>query len=260
VPELPEVETIARQLAPLVTGRVIKGIRVLDPKLRAVSRSRLAGDRIIRVFRTGKQLAIELSGPRWLVIHLRMTGRLTWQQAPVARRHLRLRLRLEGGNLCLHDARRFGTVQVVDELVEPGGLDPTSRRFTLAALEALIGSGRQPVKPWLLRQDRLVGLGNIYASEILFEAGIDPRRAVGSLAPAELRRLHRCTRAVLRRAIRACGTTFSDFQDARGGTGSYQRYLRVYGREEQACPGCGGAISRLEQQQRSTFFCPVCQR
>jgi len=267
MPELPEVETVARQLAPLVAGRVIRGVQIHDPKLRQVARERLTGGTIESVRRIGKQVVLQLRQGRgvrrWLVIHLRMTGRLIWRAAPARceRSHLRLRLRLDGGSLCFYDLRRFGTVQVLDrpDGAATAGLDPTSPAFTARALEELLRGGRGQLKPWLLRQDRLVGLGNIYCSEILFEAGLAPHRAVGTLTDEEVARLHRTTRAVLRRAIRHCGTTFSDFQDAQGLTGSYQRYLKVYGREGQPCPRCCGPVRR-EQQQRSTFFCPRCQR
>ncbi|NJN63501.1 MAG: hypothetical protein HC882_00595 [Acidobacteria bacterium] len=119
----------------------------------------------------------------------------------------------------------------------------------------LLRNARQPLKTWLLRQDRLVGIGNIYASEILHEAGLDPFRAGGELEPVETRRLHRALKAVLRRAIRYCGTTFSDFQDAHGVTGSYQTRLRVYGREGEPCKRCGAPIVRVSQAQRSTYYC-----
>lgn len=265
MPELPEVETVARQLAPLIEGRAILSIHVHDPKLRALSRKRLSGDAVAAVQRVGKQVALQLSSGRWIAVHLRMTGRLIWRAGSARgadRAHLRLRLRLDGGSLFFYDVRRFGTVQIVDgrEAIEPEGLDPTSRRFTQRALANLLRGGRGAIKPWLLRQDRLVGLGNIYCSEILFEAGIAPARIAGSLTSSEIQRLHHATRAVLRSAIRACGTTFSDFQDAQGLTGSYQRYLKVYGREEAPCPTCGAAVHRIEQQQRSTFYCPTCQR
>jgi formamidopyrimidine-DNA glycosylase len=265
VPELPEVETVARQLAPLIQGRGVLSVHVYDPKLHALSRQRLAGDAVVEVRRVGKQVALRLSTDRWIAVHLRMTGRLIWRPGPARggeRAHLRLRLRLDGGSLFFFDVRRFGTVQIFADLeaLEPEGLDPTSRRFTTSALTQLLQGGRGAIKPWLLRQDRLVGLGNIYCSEILFEAGIAPARPAGSLTSPEIQRLHHATRSVLRRAIRACGTTFSDFQDARGLTGSYQHYLKVYGREEAPCPTCGATVRRIEQQQRSTFFCPTCQR
>jgi len=269
LPELPEVETVARQLAPRLGGRRVRGLRVFDPLLRVRSVPVVAGRTVRDVRRSGKRVLIELS-PRaslrdglWLAVHLRMTGRLTWvdEGVPVERAHLRARFRLDRGSLLFHDTRRFGTMDWFGSLeeTEPGGIDPLSRGLTARKMEQLIGGSSQNVKAWLLRQDRLVGLGNIYASEILFVAAISPLRAAGSLTAAERERLLRATRQVLRRAIRNCGTTISDFQDARGLTGSYQYYLKVYGREDEPCGGCGAPVVRLVQQQRSTFYCARCQ-
>jgi formamidopyrimidine-DNA glycosylase len=194
-----------------------------------------------------------------------MTGRLVWSDSvkKAEPEHLRARLLLDGGGgVLFYDVRRFGTIKLHRSLDEARstGVDPLDRAFSAAGLRRLLGQSQQAIKPWLLRQDRLAGLGNIYASEILFEAGIDPMREAGSLTRDEASRLHRSMRRVLKRAIRHCGTTFSDFQDARGLTGSYQRYLKVYGREGEACSVCGGPLQRVVQQQRSTFFCPRCQR
>lgn len=281
MPELPEVETVARQLHVHVAGRVLRGVALLDPRLGEPPVARLAGLTVRRVFRLGKQVAFELSGaggldPAWLLVHLRMTGRLLWRPVPprrFERRHLRATLMLGpggstrprapgGGTVFFYDPRRFGTIAVHRclEHARPAGVDPLDPGLDAGRLAGLLGVGRQPIKPWLLRQDRLVGLGNIYACEILHRARIDPRRAVGSLTRPETTRLLEALRTVLTRAIDACGTTFSDFQTADGVTGSFQRFLRVYAREGQPCAACGAAIVRLVQQQRSTYFCPRCQR
>ena len=140
----------------------------------------------------------------------------------------------------------------------PDGVEPLSPELTPAVYAGLLDGSAQPLKPWLLRQDRLVGLGNIYASEILHAARLSPFREAGSLDRNEVRRLHGATRRILERAIRACGTTFSDFQDARGVEGSYQRYLAVYEREGRPCRRCRAPIERVVQQQRSTYYCPQC--
>lgn len=268
MPELPEVETVARQLRPLTAGLQVKGLVVLDQLLGSPPVSTLPGRTLAMVSRLGKFVIFELTHPQketlWLAVHLRMTGRLIWSPgAPSGpARHLRARLLLSGGEVCFFDPRRFGTLQILSSLqgVQPAGLDPTTSAFTVQALTGLLGRGKQELKAWLLRQDKLVGLGNIYASEILFEARIDPRREAGSLTRAEIRRLHQSTCEVLGRAIQNCGTTFSDFQGARGKIGGYQKYLKVYKREGEACVQCGGAIARLSQQGRSTFFCGRCQR
>lgn len=267
MPELPEVETVARQLAPVLRGRRILAAALIDPKLHDPRlTAELPGRPILDVRRMGKQVVIELGGDgrRWLCIHLRMTGRLGVVQSPPTPLALPLRaaLELDRGWLLFTDPRRFGTLRLVrsESLARPAGAEPLSRRFTATALAALIGGSRTPIKPWLLRQDRITGLGNIYAAEILFTARIDPGRPAASLDDGEVRRLHRATRRILRAAIEACGTTFSDFQDARGVSGGYGRYLAVYGHEGEPCRRCGAPVARAVQQQRATFWCPGCQR
>jgi len=191
-----------------------------------------------------------------------MTGRLIYDEAYSTRvPHLRARFRLDRGSLIFVDPRRFGTFSWYRRYADllPKAIEPLSRRLTARRLEGLVAGCRSPIKTWLLRQDRLVGLGNIYASEILFEAGIAPDRQAGSLDDVELRDLTRAIKKILRSAIRHCGTTFSDFQDADGAEGSYQRFLRVYSRAGEACRRCGGTIERIVQQQRSTFSCRGCQ-
>jgi len=269
MPELPEVETVARQLAPRLTGRVVRGLRILDPRLRREGTPRLAGRTIRHVARSGKRVLIEMSGasrtgsPVWLAVHLRMTGRLIWADpvSPDGSRHLRARIRLDRGELRFLDARRFGTFDWYRSAsaAAPAGHEPLSDELTVGKLRELINGSGQELKAWLLRQDRLVGLGNIYASEILHAARLSPFRAAGSLDVGQIRGLRASTRRILRRAIRNCGTTFSDFQDARGVEGSYQGYLAVYGRDGEPCPRCGATVERAVQQQRSTFFCRGCQ-
>jgi len=269
MPELPEVETVARQLAPFVVGREVRGLSILDPLLRAQRTPRVAGRTIDRVYRSGKRVLLEFSPvprggrPLVLAVHLRMTGRLLWEEGWVRcpPDHLRARFRLDGGELLFADTRRFGTFHwyASAEQARPTGLEPLSPELTTRRLGQLIGGSPQNVKAWLLRQDRLVGLGNIYASEILHRARISPFRPAGSLTSAELKRLHGSTRHTLRRAIENCGTTFSDFQDARGVEGSYQQFLAVYDRDGETCRRCGESIRRVVQQQRSTYHCPGCQ-
>jgi len=270
MPELPEVETIVRQLQPRLAGRRIVSLRIFDPKLETGKKNELPGRRILTVTRLGKQVCLELSGRNkqdrklWLLFHLRMTGRLLIESCTAGQneKHLRARMALDRGSLLFYDMRRFGRILVLDSAQEalPGGIDPLSGRFTSRKLAELSAGSSQEIKPWLLRQDRLVGLGNIYASEILFASGIDPRRQAGGLKDEELRRFHRQIRKILRLAIEKCGTTFSDFQDSRGRTGSFQRLLSVYGKAGQPCPECSRSIQRIVQQQRSTFFCPACQK
>jgi formamidopyrimidine-DNA glycosylase len=270
MPELPEVETVVRQLSPYLLGRQVVSLEILDPKLEQADREAVNGRTVLAVERRGKQILISLSplaeggGPLWLGIHLRMTGRLICDSSSAEQneKHLRARLVLDRGSLLFFDLRRFGLFQILHspEPARSAGLDPLSPQFTLLRLRELIGTSRQEIKPWLLRQDRLAGIGNIYASEILFAARIDPRRAAVSLSAGETSRLHRAIRRILRLAVEHCGTTFSDFQDSHGRSGSFQHLLAVYGRGGQPCPDCGEPVKRIVQQQRSTFFCPGQQK
>ncbi|HHN75372.1 MAG TPA: bifunctional DNA-formamidopyrimidine glycosylase/DNA-(apurinic or apyrimidinic site) lyase [Acidobacteria bacterium] len=271
MPELPEVETVVRQLRPKVTGQHLERLLVFDGRLRPGRAPAPAQRRIHRVERIGKQIVFSFGPGRpsgrppraWLACHLRMTGRLIWQaRQRNAQPDLRARLVLDRGVVDFIDTRRFGTLRWLHRIeeIQPQGLDPLTPDFTVSALEGLLAGSRQEVKVWLLRQDRLAGLGNIYASEILHRAGLAPRRRAGHLGKAETRRLFEAIGGVLSEAITNCGTTFSDFRDARGELGAYQKMLAVYGREGQRCRRCRqGEIRRVVQQQRSTFYCPACQ-
>lgn len=271
MPELPEVETVARQLAPVLTGCSIRRLEVLDSKLAAVSTAKVRNLEIRAVKRIGKRVALLLAMAdseqieRWLCFHLRMTGRLIWYPAaagkPAAQQHLRLRLHTNGGMLLFVDPRRFGTLDIysADPVELETGIDPLTPGFTVKRLGQLLAASRQPLKTWLLRQDQLVGLGNIYASEILHAARLHPQRLACSLSAAEVTAVHKATRSILCKAIKYCGTTFSDFQDSRGEMGGFQRFLRVYGRHGQPCLNCQAPVQRIVQGQRSTFYCPQCQ-
>jgi len=268
MPELPEVETMARRLGPHITGRRIVDVQVLDEKQDA-NLTQLTGHRIAGVRRVGKQCLLELLRPRrrvvdrYLAVHLRMTGYLYWApELPAQTRHLRVRMDLDQSGLLLYeDQRRFGRLRLLDDLgsVEPAGTDPTTSAFTVDVLRQLLAQSRQPIKPWLLRQDRLVGLGNIYASEILFAARILPDRAAGSLDSHERSRLHRATRQVLQQAIDAAGTTFYAIEAGRRVRGRFAEQLAVYGQEGTDCPRCGQPVLRSVQAQRSTYYCGECQ-
>lgn len=270
MPELPEVETVARQLAPRLMGRSIRRFMIVDPLLRNGRTPAVRGRSVLDVTRSGKRVLIELSGgpsdpdPLWLAVHLRMTGRLLWFDGGAGSNRPRHRARFltDRGELLFVDTRRFGTFHWyrTEREAEPEGVDPLGAGFTPRRLAELVHGSSQSLKAWLLRQDRLTGLGNIYASEILYSARLSPFREAGSLDVKERRKLHASTRRILERAIRNCGTTFSDFQDARGVEGSYQQYLAVYDRAERPCRRCRVPIARVVQQQRSTYYCPACQR
>lgn len=274
MPELPEVETICRTLAPLVEGRRFGHSEVWLPRLikAPVAREfaeRLAGQRIERLQRRGKYLLFVLSADV-LVVHLRMTGRLQYVAPGAAhapQRHDRLRLGLQdGASLVYNDVRTFGTFHLLPptELGRLAGLaalgpEPLEDGFTTAYLQERLGRSRSGIKSFLLRQDVVAGLGNIYADESLFLAGIHPKRPAASVGQEEIGRLHGAIRQVLRQGIDQGGTSIRDYRDGLGRSGGNQRLLCVYGRGGEPCPRCGTAISRAEFGGRGTHWCSRCQ-
>ena len=270
MPELPEVETISRQLDPKMAGSNLIGLEILDPRLGEFPEPPRGRVRAVR--RVGKEVGFFI-GETVFLVHLRMTGRLIWEadserldsksimvREEKFRMHLRARLRFDRGVLLFHDVRRFGTMRIFPEESLPSqGIDPTTDEFTVESLERLLERGSQPMKNFLLRQDRIVGIGNIYASEILFRSRLHPMRQSSSLLPDEIRKLHRAIRLTLELAIANSGTTFSDYRDSDGETGSFGRFLHVYDREGEKCRSCRETIARLVQSGRSSFYCPECQ-
>lgn len=267
MPELPEVETVANQLKPEICGRTIKQMIVHDPKLQHLDKRKVLSRKIKDVFRYGKQIIIELesnkSKTNYISVHLRMTGRLLVKEFnPENAKHLRLEFILDKGKFYFQDIRRFGVVEFIDNLdvVKPKGIDPLSSELTGKRFYSMLEGVKQNIKTWLLRQDRLVGLGNIYVSEILYASKIDPQKRAGDITLAEAKLIYSSMKKILKKSIKNCGTTFSDFQNAKGETGEYQKHLKVYKREGESCEICGTEIKRIVQQQRSTFYCPKCQK
>jgi formamidopyrimidine-DNA glycosylase len=285
VPELPEVETIARQLRDLVVGRRVVGFesfwhRVTEPAPADHFAARLAGREITGVGRRGKFVVIELDGGEALIVSLRMTGKLLFREPgaaddPFVRALVRF---ADGTVLRFADTRKFGRMSIVDraELAEDGerpraragvplhrvlGVEPLSRRFTTRWLRELLElRSRAAIKPLLLDQRGIAGIGNIYAIEALWRARIHPLRAAGSLRADEVARLHEALRWVLRKGIRFGGASRRDYVDARGNSGRMQREFNVYGRAGEPCPRCGRTVVRTVVGGRGTFHCPRCQR
>lgn len=273
MPELPEVETIRRGLEPHLVGRRITGVQVRETRLRTpLDASHLAahlgGRRLVGVERRSKYLLFHLEDAHVLVIHLGMTGRLRLDPAgaPLPR-HTHVVVEFEDGReLRFEDARRFGMLFVVEarELgqhprFEGLGPEPLSPDFDLAYVRRRAQGVRKPIKNFLMDASVVVGVGNIYATEALYEARVHPRTAAARLSVERLARLRRAVRQVLRRALRAGGTTLRDYRDATGEAGTFQVRLRAYGRDGETCGRCGRTIRRLVQSGRSTFYCPGCQ-
>ncbi len=270
MPELPEVETIRRYLDTVLPGRQINDVKRLDARM--VKRSQLStaemcqkmtGLTIRAVSREGKFLFLRFGSHDALLLHLGMSGRLvTTSPDEPYRPHTHLVLGLQDLELRLVDPRRFGRIAWVgldgsNRLSL--GVDPLSRRFGQAALGAIMAGRSCAIKSALLNQSLIAGLGNIYADESLFLAGVHPLRLAGSLSAEEVGRLARAIPKVLRLALRNRGTSFSDYVDALGHPGQNQQFLNVYGREGLDCPRCHTPISRLVIGGRSSHFCGQCQ-
>lgn len=273
MPELPEVETVRTRLEPLLAGRRLERVAILDPRLTrpeppdAVS-ARLEGGRVDGVRRRGKYLVIDLEGGRHLLVHLRMTGsfRHTAGSVPGPDDHARAVVELDdGGRLVYRDVRRFGTWSVLERgeldayLGERLGPEPLGPGFTAAALRRALAGRRAPVKAALLDQRTVAGIGNIYADEALWLARLHPLAAAGELGPGDVARLARAIRRVLRAGIERHGATLRDYRAPDGASGSMQEEFRVYSRGGAPCPRCGTPIAKARVAGRGTWLCPTCQ-
>ncbi|MFQ6131249.1 MAG: bifunctional DNA-formamidopyrimidine glycosylase/DNA-(apurinic or apyrimidinic site) lyase [Armatimonadota bacterium] len=275
MPELPEVEVVRRGVARALKGKTVRRVTVLRPQMlvhtspRQLQR-RLKGRALRRVRRRGKVLMLDF-GDHMLLVHLGMTGLLLAQsRADPLPSHPRVILDFEDNSrLVFDDTRTFGGVELVqtDRLADAHmlrnvGPDVYANSFDGAALLRSFEGHRRDIKTHLLDQTHFSGLGNIYACEALHRARISPRKRCHRITPEQARRLGQAIRRVLRAGIEAGGTTFSDYRTPEGREGQFRRMLRVYGREGRRCkrPGCPGTIRRIVQAQRSTFYCPACQR
>ncbi len=278
MPELPEVETIARGLRPYLAGACIAGIEVSAPHALPQGvetfRSRIVGRRIEDVTRRGKALLLHFTGePLILAVHLRMTGRLflpdNGELLHDRHTHCCFLLRHDDGRpertLVFHDVRKFGTLQALfpEELAawpffarlghEPLEIGPE-------AFATIFENKKGRIKALLLDQAVIAGIGNIYADETLFRAGIRPDAPAMNLGRTRLGRLHARVQEVLGEAIEACGSSISDYRDAHGHAGAFQNCFRVYGRGGQPCVNCGSPLHTMKVAGRTTVYCPICQR
>lgn len=274
MPELPEVETIRRQLSPLVEGRVLEEIEVLDPRwprplAPAELEDALRGRRIERLGRRGKYLLWSLQGDVHLAQHLRMTGAVLADPDPEPT-HTRVRMLLGGrpkARLVIDDPRRFGTGELLlggQELesffAARLGLEPFAEEFTAAHLRELARGRRAPIKAFLLDQRMVAGVGNIYADEALFRAGIHPLRPAGSLTRAQWESLREAVIEALSAGIDARGASIDDFRHIDGVKGSFQDRFLVHTRAGRPCLTCGETIEKLVAAGRGTYVCATCQR
>ena len=270
MPEIPEVEVIARGLDRYLPGRIVQSVVVfwhrsvaLPPAPAQFVRD-LAGRRITHVWRQGKFVIVDLSDEAHLLVHLRMSGRLDIVPAssPLDP-YVRAMFHLSGDlDLRFSDVRKFGRLYLTEDLTQIVGSlgpEPLGDDFTAERLSTMLSRRRARIKPLLLNQRFLAGLGNIYVDEALFKSGIHPLRHADSLSADKSRALHDAIQTVLKEAISRRGTTLSDYRDAEGQRGENQDHLVVYGRGEQPCVQCGLPIQRIIVGQRSTHYCPRCQ-
>lgn len=270
MPELPEVEVTRLSFAPRILGSQVLDVRLGKP-LRwplGCDPASLRGRRVGEVTRRGKYLWLPLDD-EGLLLHLGMSGSLSFAEpAPAPGPHDHFDLATDRGVLRLHDPRRFGAVvwsaspqaDPARKLLAGLGVEPFEPGFTGAVLHERFKGRRVAVKQALLAGDAVVGVGNIYASEALFAAGIDPRLPAGRLSRARCDRLAEAVRATLAQAVVAGGSTLRDFRDANGHNGEFQLAAQVYDRAGQPCRRCAAPVRRIVQGQRSTFFCPACQK
>ena len=272
MPELPEVETIRRQLAPLVEGRRLAALGISDPRwclplAPDALRDALEGRRVQRLGRRGKYLVWEAEGEVFLALHLRMTGTLLLDPPP-GTPYERVRFALDDGHeLCFCDPRRFGTGELLlgrpalDEFLAARlGVEPLGPDFTTERLRMLARGRRAPVKAFLLDQTKVAGVGNIYADEALFRARIHPLRPVGTLRRAQLAALRDAVVGALEAGLAAGGATIDDFRHADGVAGAFQDEFLVHLRAGEPCPACGSEVVKFVAAGRGTYACETCQR
>lgn len=283
MPELPEVETVRRGMAPAMQGQRFARVQVNRPDLRWPFPDRMAerltGARVERLRRRSKYILCDLDSAETLLIHLGMSGRVLISgdplgqfvhDHPAAEKHDHVVFDMQNGaRITYNDPRRFGAMDLIETaaleahpLIATLGPEPLGNAFSGAVLRAALEGRNTPIKAALLDQKTVAGLGNIYVCEALYRSGIDPRRKARAISAARIEALAGDVRAVLHEAIEAGGSSLKDYRRADGELGYFQHNFDAYDREGQPCKraGCGGTIRRIVQSGRSTFFCPQCQR
>ncbi|MCQ9208064.1 MAG: DNA-formamidopyrimidine glycosylase [Omnitrophica bacterium] len=269
MPELPEVETIRRDLSKDLKGKKIKDVEVLNPKVikepkAAEFKRRLKGATFKQFLRRAKVLAIKLSTGEDLVVHLRMTGQLVY----AGKREEKARVIFvltDGKYLNFNDQRLFAELRLVSDwqslkFVQGLGPEPLAKGFTAQKFKQLLEGKKTKIKPLLLDQTFIAGIGNLYAQEALFLSAILPTRAANQLKGAEIKRLHRAIQKVLQEGIQYHGSSIDNYVNGRGKKGSYQLRLKVYARKDEPCVKCRTKIQKINLGGRGTCFCPRCQK
>lgn len=280
MPELPEVETIKRQLDKLITGLTIKEVEILTPKSFIGNKKEIVGKKIEKVKRFGKMIYIKVSGKKDLLIHLKMTGQLIFvtrkndkRQTTNVRDNLPIKATraiftfTDNSHLYFNDNRKFGWIRLVDdeELIEKNnrlGIEPYTEKFNVGNFSRIVNKTNKAIKLLLMEQEKISGLGNIYANEALFLAKINPTRKSNALNGKEIKTLYNSILEILDEGISHQGSSGKDkgYVTATGETGKHQNYFWVYQRKGEKCKRCGGTIKRMLMGGRGTFFCEKCQK
>lgn len=272
MPELPEVQTVINNLTPLITGRTVKEIDLLYPKMiqndLVEFNQKIIGRKFIGIRRRGKYLLFDLSDGQTLISHLRMEGKYSVLKDPEELpKHSHVVFWLDNGEkLVYHDTRKFGRMHLVStnevdqtKEIKKLGLEPFSSEFTPEALFAMLQKKKGKIKVVLLSQEVVVGLGNIYVDEVLYAAKIHPASISANLTLNDAKEIWQATKEILKKAIKYGGTTIFSFKNANGDIGHFQDYLKVHSQEGATCKRDGHLVEKIKLDGRSTYFCPQCQ-
>lgn len=290
MPELPEVETVARELNKKVSQKTIQKIQSDHPKMiKGLSleslKRQIYKKKILKVLRRGKNLLLELENQRTIWVHLKMTGHFIYlpskntlkKEKAIQQDRFNTYIHFifyltDGSQMLLSDLRKFARIRLLkgkaEEIIKNPprfgmdklGTEPLSREFTPQELRKILQKKKKAIKPALMDQESIAGIGNIYASEILFIAGVNPLKKSNALSAKEVKKIHIAIKKVLLKAIKLKGTSTSDFRNTNGKKGGFGSELKVYGKTGKKCPKCGKLIFRIKQAQRSTFYCATCQK
>ena len=279
MPELPEVETIKRKLAPNIIGKIISEIEILSPKNFTGNKKDVIGKKIISVERYGKVLVIKLFNNKYLNIHFKLSGQILFSKdvnhavfkniipftggnkMPANTTRVIIKF-TDGSGFFFNDLRKFGWMKVSEQPIKPKGIDVLDKKFTVKFLTDLTDSTKKPIKPVLMDQNLITGIGNIYANDSLFMAKIHPQRLSNSLTEIEIKKLHKAIKQSIAEGLKDLGSSGKDeaFILPDGSRGNHQRNFLVYQREKQPCINCKTLIKRIKHNGRSSFFCPKCQK